>query len=131
MRLDPIAPGLTRETCSLLLLPSTPELTGGELDATLTFWIDVNNEDIDICQRSQRGLTRGRIRPGPLAPRFEEPLHRFHNMLADCMTSDSLAGLTVPLAMTAPRRPALAPAPTPHLRPSSDEARESRVKATS
>ena len=96
MRLDPIAPGLTRETCSLLLPPSTPELTGGELDATLTFWIDVNNEDIDICQRSQRGLTRGRIRPGPLAPRFEEPLHRFHNMLADCMTSDSLAGLTVP-----------------------------------
>ena len=96
MRLDPIAPGLTRETCSLLLPPSTPELTGGELDATLTFWIDVNNEDIDICQRSQRGLTRGRIQPGPLAPRFEEPLHRFHNMLADCMTSESLAGLTVP-----------------------------------
>ena len=96
MRLDPIAPGLTRETCTLLLPPSTPELTGGEVDATLTFWIDVNNEDIDICQRSQRGLTRGRIRPGPLAPRFEEPLHRFHNMLADCMTSDSLAGLTVP-----------------------------------
>ena len=63
MRLDPIAPGLTRETCSLLLPPSTPELTGGELDATLTFWIDVNNEDIDICQRSQRGLTRGRISP--------------------------------------------------------------------
>ena len=96
MRLDPIAPGLTRETCTFLLPPSTPELTGGELDATRTFWIDVNNEDIDICQRSQRGLTRGRIQPGPLAPRFEEPLHRFHNMLADCMTSDSLAGLTVP-----------------------------------
>ena len=96
MRLDPIAPGFTRETCSLLLPPSTPELTGEELDATLTFWIDVNNEDIDICQRSQRGLSRGRIRPGPLAPRFEEPLHRFHNMLADCLTSDSLAGLTVP-----------------------------------
>ena len=96
MRLDPIAPGLTRETCTFLLPPSTPELTGGELNATLTFWIDVNNEDIDICQRSQRGLSQGRIRPGPLAPRFEEPLHRFHNMLADCMTSDSLAGLTVP-----------------------------------
>ncbi len=34
-----------------------------------------------------------------MAPRFEEPLHRFHNMVADCMTADSLAtGLTVPRA---------------------------------
>ncbi|MEM9203321.1 MAG: aromatic ring-hydroxylating dioxygenase subunit alpha [Actinomycetota bacterium] len=96
MRLDPVAPGLTRETCSFLVPPSTPDLTGDELDATRIFWFDVNNEDIDICERSQRGLTRGRIDAGPLAPRFEEPLHRFHNMLADCMTADSLAGLQVP-----------------------------------
>ncbi|MEM9519680.1 MAG: aromatic ring-hydroxylating dioxygenase subunit alpha [Actinomycetota bacterium] len=96
MRLDPVAPGLTRETCSFLVPPSTPDLTGDELDATRIFWFDVNNEDIDICERSQRGLTRGRIDAGPLAPRFEEPLHRFHNMLADCMTADSLVGLQVP-----------------------------------
>lgn len=96
MRLDPIAPGLTRETCTFLLPPSTPPLTGDELDATRTFWFDVNNEDIDICQRGQRGLTRGNVPAGPLAPRFEEPLHRFHNMLADCMTAETLAGLVVP-----------------------------------
>ncbi len=96
MRLDPVAPGLTRETCTFLLPPSTPELTGGELDATRAFWFDVNNEDIDICQRGQRGLARGNVPAGPLAPRFEEPLHRFHNMLADCMTADSLAGIDVP-----------------------------------
>ena len=96
MRLDPVAPGLTRETCTFLLPPSTPDLTGGELDATRAFWLDVNNEDIDICQRGQRGLARGNIPAGPLAPRFEEPLHRFHNMLADCMTADSLAGIAVP-----------------------------------
>ena len=35
--------------------------------------------------------------PGPLSPRFEEPLHRFHNMVADCLTADLLAdGLRVP-----------------------------------
>ena len=96
MRLEPVAPGLTRETCTFLLPPSTPPLESGALDATRKFWFDVNNEDIDVCQRSQRGLTRGRAPAGPLAPRFEEPLHRFHNMLADCMTSASLADLTVP-----------------------------------
>ncbi len=97
MRLDPLAPGLTRETCTFLLPPSTPDVTDDDMKTTRDFWFDVNNEDIDICQRSQRGLTHGRIAAGPLAPRFEEPLHRFHNMLADCMTADSLAtGLTIP-----------------------------------
>jgi phenylpropionate dioxygenase-like ring-hydroxylating dioxygenase large terminal subunit len=97
MRLDPIGPGLTRETCTFLLPPSTPVISDDDMKATRDFWFDVNNEDIDICQRGQRGLTRGRINAGPLAPRFEEPLHRFHNMLADCMTADSLAtGLAIP-----------------------------------
>ena len=53
---------------------------------TRTFWIDVNNEDIDIVEKAQRGLERGNFQPGRLSPRFEEPLHRFHNMLADAMT---------------------------------------------
>jgi len=97
MRLDPIAPGLTRETCTFLLPPSTTGVSHDEMTPTRDFWFDINNEDIDICERGQRGLTRGRIAAGPLAPRFEEPLHRFHNMLADCMTAESLAtGLTIP-----------------------------------
>jgi len=49
----------------------------------------VNSEDIDIVTRGQRGLSRGGVPAGPLAPRFEEPLHRFHNMLADHMTQPS------------------------------------------
>ena len=97
MRLEPIAPGLTRETCTFLLPASTPPVTADDMAATRDFWIDINNEDIDICQRGQRGLTYGHIEPGPLAPRFEQPLHRFHNMLADCLTADSLqTGLTIP-----------------------------------
>ena len=64
----PDRPGPHLRNLLPLLPPSTPELTGGELDATRTFWIDVNNEDIDICQRSQRGLTRGRIQPARSLP---------------------------------------------------------------
>lgn len=97
MRLEPVSPGITRETCTFLLPSSTPEMSDDEMKATRDFWFNVNNEDIDICQRGQRGLTHGRVAAGPLAPRFEEPLHRFHNMLADCMTAESLAtGLTIP-----------------------------------
>lgn len=58
---------------------------------TRSFWLDVNSEDIDIVTRGQRGLTRGGVPAGPLAPRFEEPLHRFHNMLADHMTGQVIA----------------------------------------
>ncbi len=96
MRLDPVAPGRTRETCTLLLPEATGATTDEAVGPTRDFWVAVNGEDVDIVQRSQRGLTLGAVPAGPLAPRFEEPLHRFHNMLADCMTSASLAGLEVP-----------------------------------
>ena len=102
MRLDPLAPGITRETCTMLL-PDGVRDGDGDADAdadaiapTRRFWVDVKNEDIDIVQRGQRGLARGGVPAGPLAPRFEEPLHRFHNMLADCMTNDGLGALRVP-----------------------------------
>ena len=93
IRLEPLSSGATREHCTLLLPSSTPAEQYGDAAAeTLKFWIEVNNEDIDICERSHRGLARGGAPPGPLSPRFEEPLHRFQNMVADCMTADSLAG---------------------------------------
>jgi len=96
MRLDPVAPGVTRETCTFLLPPSTPEPSSEDFASTRSFWFDVNNEDIDIVERGQRGLTRGAVPPGPLAPRFEEPLHRFHNMLADHMMLPSVTDVTLP-----------------------------------
>lgn len=99
MRLEPVAPGVTRETCTMLLPAAETNTnigTGEAIAATRDFWLDVNTEDIDIVERGQRGLTRGAVPPGPLAPRFEEPLHRFHKMLADCMTSDGLHALQVP-----------------------------------
>ena len=96
MRLDPLAPGLTREQCTFLLPATTTSPSEDDFASTRDFWLDVNDEDIDIVERGQRGLSRGTVPPGPLAPRFEEPLHRFHNMLADCMTLESLAALDIP-----------------------------------
>jgi choline monooxygenase len=104
MRLDPIAPGVTRETCTMLLPAGLQDGDAGDFDlqddliaATRRFWVEVNNEDIDIVQRGQRGLARGGVPAGPLAPRFEEPLHRFHNMLAYCMTNEGLGALQIPI----------------------------------
>jgi len=82
MMLQPVAPGRTIETCTFLLPPSTHDVPEADFVATRKFWLDVNAEDIDIVERGQRGLANG-FTPGRLSPRFEEPLHRFHNMLAD------------------------------------------------
>ncbi len=89
MILEPIAPGLTRERCGWFLPPSTTEVSDADFELTRTFWIDVNNEDVEIVEKAQRGLAKGGFKPGRLSPRFEEPLHRFHNMLADKMTGIS------------------------------------------
>lgn len=86
MRLEPLAPGLTRETCTWLLPSTSQQVADADFAVTRDFWLTVNNEDIDIVQRGQIGLTTGGYKPGRLSPRFEEPLHRFHNMLADRLT---------------------------------------------
>lgn len=85
MLLQPVAPGLTIETCTFLLPPSTPDVPDEAFAATKKFWFEVNAEDIDVVEAGQRGLTLGGFTQGRLSPRFEEPLHRFHNMLADRM----------------------------------------------
>lgn len=97
MRLAPRSAGVTVETCSWLLPPSSAALRDADFAPTREFWLDVNGEDIDIVERGQRGLSRGGVAPGPLAPRFEEPLHRFHNMLADSMTRAAPVDIRIPL----------------------------------
>ncbi len=82
MLLDPVAPGHTRETCVWTLPPSS-DAGDDAFAVTRSFWLTVNGEDVDIVAKAQRGLDRGRYTPGRLSPRFEEPLHRFHNMVAD------------------------------------------------
>ncbi len=101
--LEPLAAGRTVEHCTFLFPPSTapadaapPSAVLETFEVTRRFWIEVNDEDIDICERAQRGLSRGGVPPGPLSPRFEEPLNRFHRMLADLMTLESMSDLAVP-----------------------------------
>jgi phenylpropionate dioxygenase-like ring-hydroxylating dioxygenase large terminal subunit len=106
MRLEPLGPETTREVCTMML-PGAP-VADGALAPTLQFWLEVNQEDIDIVERGQRGLSRGGAPPGPLAPRFEEPLHRFHNMLADHMTADPVDGGIAHLVVPAGDRPGVA-----------------------
>lgn len=114
LRLDPVAPGRTIEQCTFFLPPSTPAVGEDDMAATRTFWFEVNDEDVDIVERGQRGLARGAVPAGPLAPRFEEPLHRFHRMLADCMTLPSLAAMTVPGGDDGSAAARLGTAPNPH-----------------
>ena len=89
MRLEPVTSNTTKEHCTWLLPPSNPRVNEDDFAVTRDFWMDVNGEDIDIVQRGQRGLSAGNYTPGRLSPRFEEPLHRFHNMLADRFTGIS------------------------------------------
>ncbi len=104
MRLVPDGAGRTNEHCTWLVPPTRGDQLAAD-DLTTTdgfaairrFWLEVNDEDIDIVQRSQRGLATGTVPPGPLVARFEEPLHRFHNMLADHFTRSDPAEISVPL----------------------------------
>jgi len=81
--LEPITSGQTIETCTWLVPQSSGDVSEDAFATTRSFWLDVNNEDIDIVERGQRGIERGGFTSGRLSPRFEEPLHRFHNMIAD------------------------------------------------
>lgn len=87
--LEPHGPGRTVERCAWLVPGDAGAVDADAMAKTKAFWIEVNGEDIDICERAQRGIGRGGFDVGRLSPRFEEPLHRFHNMLADRMTGVS------------------------------------------
>jgi choline monooxygenase len=49
------------------------------------FWDMVNRQDIDIVERVQQGLSSGAYPGGRMCYAFEEPVHRFQNMVIDRM----------------------------------------------
>ena len=87
MVLEPEGPGRTAERTYLLAHPET--VASGVADEALKrlheFWDDVNREDIEIVERVQRGVATPEYRGGRMCYRFEEPLHRFQNMVIDRM----------------------------------------------
>jgi choline monooxygenase len=83
----PVSPRRTHETTYLLIHPeagSGPDVEAAA-DHLSAFWASVNREDIAIVERVQEGLDSTPFEGGRLCYRFEEPLHRFQNMVIDHM----------------------------------------------
>ena len=83
----PVGPGRTIEQTVLLAHPdseSSPDAAAG-LDQLEKFWDLVNRQDLEIVERVQRGIENPAYRGGRMCYRFEEPVHRFQNMIIDRM----------------------------------------------
>lgn len=83
----PEGPARTIEEAVILAHPQSaddPAAAAG-LDQLEHFWDLVNQQDIDIIERVQEGIANPAYRGGRMCYRFEEPLHRFQNMLIDRM----------------------------------------------
>ncbi|MGF1471447.1 MAG: aromatic ring-hydroxylating dioxygenase subunit alpha [Rubrobacteraceae bacterium] len=83
----PQGPDFTVEETVLLAHPESLDAAGSEtaLDQLAHFWDLVNLQDIEIVERVQEGLSNPAYRGGRMCYRFEEPLHRFQNMVIDKM----------------------------------------------
>lgn len=84
---EPVAVGRTQERTSLALPRATAG--GAEVDAASSelaaFWDHLNREDVDIVEQAQQGVADPAYPGGRMCYRFEEPLHRFQNMIIDRM----------------------------------------------
>lgn len=56
-----------------------------ELDELLEFWSMVNEQDIDIVEKVQEGISMKPFNGGPMCYHFEEFIHRYQNMVIDKM----------------------------------------------
>ena len=67
--------------------PAALEAPGAQegLDQLTEFWDLVNRQDLEIVERVQEGIANPAYRGGRMCYRFEEPLHRFQNMVVDRM----------------------------------------------
>jgi choline monooxygenase len=82
----PAGPGFTTETAYLLTHPeSRQQAQESDIDALISFWDEVNREDIAIVERVQDGLSDPAYLGGRMCYRFEESVHRFQNIEIDCM----------------------------------------------
>jgi choline monooxygenase len=86
--IHPDGPGTTIESADLLVHPHALAVPAAEkkIDTILDFWAMVNRQDILAVERVQQGLQARAYPGGRMCYRFEEPLHRFQNMVIDRMT---------------------------------------------
>lgn len=84
---EPDGPHRTIETLRMLAHPSSlahPSASQG-VDDLMHFWDLVNIQDVEIVEKVQQGLSNKAYDGGRMCYRFEEPLHRFQNMIIDQM----------------------------------------------
>ena len=83
----PVAADRTVETAVLLTHPESMDDPDAEegIEQLEKFWDLVNRQDLEIVERVQEGLENPAYRGGRMCFRFEEPLHRFQNMVIDKM----------------------------------------------
>ena len=79
------------------------EHDGGQYDIATSssthpfrFWDNVNTEDISICEKAQLGTGSLPYTGGRFSFRFEEPLHRFQNMVIDKVLADKPTRYRIP-----------------------------------
>jgi choline monooxygenase len=83
----PAGAARTVEHTLILSHPESLAATGAdeEVERLASFWDLVNGQDIEIVERVQEGISNPAYRGGRMCYRFEEPLHRFQNMIIDRM----------------------------------------------
>ena len=77
----------TVESADLLVHPNALSASDSDrkIDETFAFWSMVNRQDIAAVERVQTGLESRAYPGGRMCYRFEEPVHRFQNMVIDRM----------------------------------------------
>jgi choline monooxygenase len=86
--LQPDGPQRTVEIAGMLVHPDALNDPQAEakVDRVLSFWSMVNDQDIKAVEGVQKGLQVRAYPGGRLCYRFEEPIHRFQNLVIDRMT---------------------------------------------
>ena len=84
---DPISVNQTKERTFLLTPPGTlANKSHIKMFLELVkFWDIINTQDMSIVERVQEGLSNTAFTGGPMSLKFEEPLHRYQNWVADRM----------------------------------------------
>jgi len=84
---DPIRANQTKERTFLLTPPGTlANKSHIKMFLELVkFWDIINIQDMSIVERVQEGLSNTAFTGGPMSLKFEEPLHRYQNWVADRM----------------------------------------------
>ena len=83
--LQPISPDYTIEHATLM---GHSDITSKHMDKFEEIWKfydKVNTEDLTICEQVQKGIKCDLYQGGKLVPKFEETIHRFHQMIIEDM----------------------------------------------